>query len=361
MSSLIDRLWYSRNRPLGFLAPLAWLYRRIAASRQRKALAIDVAALAAPVVVVGNITAGGTGKSPLTAWLVIQLRNAGWRPVILSRGYGGKAGHYPFPVNADSDARTAGDEPVMLARATGCSVVVDPQRLRAAHYAIDQNLGNVLVCDDGLQHYALPRDIEIAVFDASRGVGNGASIPVGPLREPVERLRSVDYIILNASSAADTRRHSQFAGVQHNAIYTMSLSPMHLLHLATGVQLPVAKLVGRNIVAVAGIGNPARFFDTLNKLGANVTPRAFADHHRFKLGDLKTDSGQWLVMTAKDAVKCQGFAPDNAYALMIEAQLPAEFGRRLLSQLARWRQQHPNKSGPQTAATVATERDHNHG
>lgn len=361
MSSLIDRLWYSQSRPLGFLAPLAWLYRRIAVSRKRKALALQPPALAVPVVVVGNITAGGTGKSPLTGWLVTQLRNAGWRPVILSRGYGGKARHYPLRVSTDSHATIAGDEPVMLARATGSPVIVDPQRLRAAQYAIDQNLGNVLVCDDGLQHYGLPRDIELAVFDASRGVGNGAGIPVGPLREPVDRLNSVDYIILTGPGASAERRPERFAGVTHNAIYTMTLKPLHLLNLITGEQLSVANLAGKNVLAVAGIGNPARFFDTLNSLGANVTSRAFADHHRFKPGDLKTDAGQWLVMTAKDAVKCQGFAPANAYALMIEAQLPAEFGRRLLKQLARWRRQHPDVSSPQAAAIVTTERDQNDG
>jgi tetraacyldisaccharide 4'-kinase len=361
MSSLVDRLWYSQNRPLGFLAPLAWLYRRIAALRRRKALKDRSPALTAPVVVVGNITAGGTGKSPLTAWIVTQLRNAGWHPVILSRGYGGKSEQYPLFVNADSNARIAGDEPVMLARATGCPVVVDPQRLRAAHYAIDQRLGDVLVCDDGLQHYALPRDIELAVFDASRGLGNGASIPVGPLREPADRLNSVDYIILNGSTGKDTRRQKQFAGVPHRSIYTMNLSPLYLLHLASGARVPLAKLAGQNLLAVAGIGNPARFFATLSSMGAQVRPRAFADHHRFKPSDLKTRTGEWLVMTAKDAVKCQDFAPDNAYALMIEAQLPAEFGRRLLSQLARWRQLHPIKSSPLVAASVATERDHHHG
>lgn len=361
MSSLVDRLWYSKNRPLGFLAPLAWLYRRIAASRRRKALKNLAPALTAPVVVVGNITAGGTGKSPLTAWLVAQLRSAGWNPVILSRGYGGKSARYPLFVDADSDASIAGDEPVMLARATGCPVVVDPQRLRAAHYAIDQKLGDVLVCDDGLQHYALPRDIELAVFDASRGVGNGAGIPVGPLREPAERLYSVDYIILNGPTGANVRRHRQFSGVQHNAIYTMNLNPVHLLHLASGAQVPLTKLAGQNVLAVAGIGNPARFFATLSALGAEVRPRAFADHHRFKLGDLKTNPDEWLVMTAKDAVKCQDFAPKNAYALMVEAQLPAEFGRRLLSQLVRWRQQHPINSGPLAAVSVVTERGQHNG
>lgn len=355
--SLPDLLWYSKSRPLAFLAPLAWLYCRIAASRWRKALAAQAPALMAPVVVVGNITAGGTGKSPLTAWLVTQLRNAGWRPVILSRGYGGKSAQYPLAVAADSNPDIAGDEPVMLARAIKCPVVVDPQRLRAAHYAIDQKLGDVLVCDDGLQHYALPRDIELAVIDASRGLGNGAGIPVGPLREPTERLKTVDYIILNGASEADICHYSQFADAPQSLVYNMNLVPTHLLHLASGAQIPLAELAGKNVLAVAGIGNPARFFATLSALGAEVKPRVFADHHHFKPGDLNTASHEWLVMTAKDAVKCQSFAPDNGYALMIEAQLPAEFGHRLLGQLAHWRQQQSNKSSPQAAASFTSERD----
>lgn len=151
MSSLIDRIWYGKTRPLRFLAPLAWLYQSIAESRRRKAWFAKDDGLPVPVIVVGNITAGGTGKSPLTAWLVKRLSEEGWRPVIISRGYGGKSSSYPLLVTAESDPAVAGDEPVMLALATGMPVVVDPERRRAAAWALDQDLGNVLVCDDGLQ------------------------------------------------------------------------------------------------------------------------------------------------------------------------------------------------------------------
>ncbi len=205
MTSLVDRVWYGRDRPLGWLAPLAWLYRAIGDSRRRKAWELRNEPLPVPVVVVGNITAGGTGKSPLTARLVKEMSAAGWRPVILSRGYGGKSGHYPLLVDSDSDPSAAGDEPVMLAQATGVPVVVDPQRRRGAAFALSRFLGNVLICDDGLQHYALPRDIELAVFDARRGIGNGAMIPVGPLRE--RRCRGCRVSTSSSSTVRKTRIH----------------------------------------------------------------------------------------------------------------------------------------------------------
>ena len=184
MTSLVDRLWYGKGRPLLLLTPLSWLYQAVAEARRRKAVEAHTQKLSVPVVVVGNITAGGTGKSPLTAWLVDVIQAAGWRPVVLSRGYGGNSSDYPLLVTEDTLPSLAGDEPVMLAQATGVPVVVDPDRRRGAAYALNHALGDVLISDDGLQHYRLPRDIELSVFDGSRGVGNGALIPVGPLREP---------------------------------------------------------------------------------------------------------------------------------------------------------------------------------
>ena len=178
MTTLVERVWYSGRRPLWPLYPLVWLYRTISENRRRRAWQAMNERIPVPVVVVGNITAGGTGKSPLTAALTSLLKDQGWQPVILSRGYGGKSDRYPLLVNADTDARIAGDEPVMLAAQSGCPVVVDPDRRRGALWALEQGLGTILVCDDGLQHYRLPRDIELAVFDAARGVGNGALIPV---------------------------------------------------------------------------------------------------------------------------------------------------------------------------------------
>ena len=334
MTSLVHRLWYGKGRPLAFLAPLAWLFRTVAEVRRRKAWEALAQPLPVPVVVVGNITAGGTGKSPLTAWLVSRTQAAGWRPVILRRGDGGLSSRYPLLVTADTDAAQAGDEPVMLARATGCPVVVDPQRRRGAGYALDNQLGNLLICDDGLQHYRLPRDVELAVFDGNRGLGNGAVIPVGPLREPVERLTSVDFVVVNngADLSAPARLDS-FAGVDHPDIHSMTLTPSRLSNLNTGETRDLECLRGQLVRAVAGIGHPQRFFDTLSGLGAVVTEAPFPDHHRFKPGDLNADSGEWVVMTAKDAVKCQGFAPDNAWVLSVEARLPEAFAMAVLARI----------------------------
>jgi len=334
MTSLVDRLWYGNSRPLRWLAPLSWLYRAVTEQRRRRAWNERHQDLAVPVVVVGNITAGGTGKSPLTARLVAAMSAAGWRPVILSRGYGGKSGQYPLPVTVDTDPALAGDEPVMLAQITGVPVLVDPQRLRAARYALSHGLGNVLICDDGLQHYALARDIELAVFDSARGVGNGAIIPVGPLREPVSRLAGVDFVLVNgASPGSGDGRLESFADIRHPGLFTMNLRPARLVHLVSGRQASVSELQGREVRALAGIGNPARFFDTLRELGAKVRERALPDHHRFTPGDLDSRPGEWLVMTAKDAVKCRKFAPDNAWYLTVEAEVPEAFVEEFLALL----------------------------
>lgn len=322
MTAWVDRLWYGRGRPLWPLYPLAWLYRLIAEHRRRAAWQALRSPIPVPVVVVGNITAGGTGKSPLTAMLAQRLVQEGWRPVILTRGYGGKSGQYPLQVLPDTSAAEAGDEPVMLSAQSGCPVVVDPDRRRGALWALEGKLGDIMLCDDGLQHYRLPRDIELAVFDGQRGLGNGALIPVGPLRETPQRLESVDFVITNGG------RLSQ---LDHPQQYTMSLVPTGLRHLVTGRTLAVEAINNKEVVAVAGIGNPGRFFDTLRNLGAQVTERALADHHRFRPEDLSCGQDQWLVMTAKDAVKCRQLAPQNAWVLDVEARLPDAFCRAFVA------------------------------
>ncbi len=334
MSNVIDRLWYGQKRPLSILAPLAWLYRAISESRRRKAWQAQSESLPVPVVVVGNITVGGTGKSPLTARLVECMRQKGWQPVILSRGYGGKSDSYPLLVKEGTPAGVCGDEPLMLSLATGCPVVVDPQRLRGARWALEHGLGNVLICDDGLQHYRLPRDIELAVFDAQRGIGNGALLPVGPLREPVDRLNSVDFVILNGAEFPATGESiDEFASTEHSDIHAMALRPASLVNINSGETRAPEALNGKPVRGVAGIGNPGRFFDTLRLLGAHVQEEAFPDHHRFRPEDLASGAGEWLVMTAKDAVKCRGFAPDNAWVLTVDACLSEPFEQRFLERL----------------------------
>lgn len=336
MTSLVDRLWYGKGRPLLALTPLSWLYRAIAESRRRKAVEAHTQTLSVPVVVVGNITAGGTGKSPLTAWLVNAMQSAGWRPVVLSRGYGGYSSDYPLLVTEDTLPSLAGDEPVMLAQATGVPVVVDPDRLRGAAYALDNALGDVLISDDGLQHYRLPRDIELSVFDGSRGVGNGALIPVGPLREPVDRLETVDFVIVNGATVSDDEGRvppEALSGIEHPHMYAMDLQPTRLVNLKTGETRSPETLMGQKIRSIAGIGNPTRFFDTLKALGAKQIAVPFPDHHRFRPEDLGTESGHLLVMTAKDGVKCRSFAPDNAWVLYVEARMPEAFSKAVLEKL----------------------------
>ncbi|WP_404362073.1 tetraacyldisaccharide 4'-kinase [Marinobacter sp.] len=326
MTGWVDRLWYGSGRPLWILWPLAWLYLWISRRRRRQALAARarLPPLSAPVIVVGNITVGGTGKSPLTAWLTDCLREEGWRPVILSRGYGGKSRAYPLKVGAGTQVEEAGDEPLMLFRHTGCPVVVDPRRTRAARWALDQGLGDVLVCDDGLQHYALPRDIELAVFDGKRGLGNGAPIPVGPLRERPERLKNVDFVVANGQAVEG------ISGVHQ---YVMELKPETLRNLRSGEVRPVDCLNGKAVRAVAGIGNPDRFFSTLRSLGARVRPLPLPDHHRFSPQDLAIDPGEQLVMTAKDGVKCGRLAHHDCWVLEVRAILPEEFRKALLQRL----------------------------
>ncbi|WP_100639677.1 tetraacyldisaccharide 4'-kinase [Marinobacter salexigens] len=336
MSGLVDRLWYGKGRPLFLLTPFSWLYRSVAEARRRKATREYTQKLPVPVVVVGNITAGGTGKSPLTAWLVNTMRAAGWHPVVLSRGYGGKVSDLPLLVTQDTLPFIAGDEPVMLAQATGAPVVVDPDRRRGAAFVIDNALGDVLISDDGLQHYKLPRDIEISVFDGTRGVGNGALIPVGPLREPLSRLDTVDFVIVNGAAKADGAGRvppEAMADIKHPHMYAMNLQPTRLVNLKTGETRSPESLQGQKIRAIAGIGNPTRFFDTLKALGAKLIAVPFPDHHRFRPEDLGSEAGHMLVMTAKDGVKCKSFAPDNAWVLHVEASLPEAFSEAVLEQL----------------------------
>lgn len=327
MAGLAETLWYRQRRPLWPLLPLSWLYQRVARNRRQR-LQAEARPLPVPVIVVGNITAGGTGKSPLTAWLSDYLAEQGWRPVILSRGYGSdRPADSPMVVTPDSDPVHAGDEPVMLAIQTGRPVVVHPRRLESARLVLDQDLGNLLLCDDGLQHYYLDRDLELAVFDGARGIGNGAGLPVGPLRELPERLREVDFVVVNGEATGPVPAHPDR--------YAMTLEPSRVRNLATGETQSPDWLRGRDCDALAGIGNPQRFFDQLTALGATVEGRAFADHHRYTERDIATGDNRPLLMTAKDAVKIRPFAHDQCWVLEVEPTLPPDFGPALEQALHR--------------------------
>ncbi|MFD2190163.1 tetraacyldisaccharide 4'-kinase [Pistricoccus aurantiacus] len=318
--SLEDRIvaaWYREARWLKLFRPLSILYRYLVNRRRQHYHKGKKTVWRAPVpvIVVGNITVGGTGKSPLVAWLARFLKERGWRPGILSRGYGGRSEVYPLLVTDTTAVEACGDEPAMLAAQTGVPVMVDPDRPRGARRLLEENC-NILLSDDGLQHLALGRDIELVVVDGERGFGNRRCLPEGPLREPLSRLATVDALIVNGKLRVPPSEN----------YFTMALVPIRWRYLRDDSIRPVTPLpFAREVHAVAGIGNPARFFATLEALGLEPVVHGFADHHRYRPQDLRFDgtpdqSAMPIVMTAKDAVKCRGFADERYWALEIEAQ-----------------------------------------
>lgn len=315
----IERHWQSRNFLSNLLAPLGALYCGVASLRrlayQRRWL--QVQALPVPVVVVGNLTVGGTGKTPLVIWLCELLRRDGYRPGVVSRGYGGNSRLWPLDVTAATDPVAAGDEPVMIAEATGCPVVAGPDRVAAARAIIAKHRVNIVVSDDGLQHYRLGRDIEICVVDGARRFGNGRCLPAGPLREPVTRLKHADLIVTNGNAQAGE--------------YGMRMVVRSLRHLPSGKRKPVGEFPrDAPIHAVAGTGNPSRFFALLREQGFRIEEHAFPDHHRFRPRDLEFSGEAPIVMTTKDAVKCRAFATGRHWALEVSAEPAPEFAKRLL-------------------------------
>ena len=305
--------------------PLAGLFLVLAGLRRLayRFRLLPVHRLPVPVIVVGNISVGGTGKTPLSLWLVRTLQLAGWRPGIISRGYGG---HHPgpSPVRTDSDPAEVGDEPLLLARRAGVPVWIGRRRaeagggLLAAHPEV-----NVLIADDGLQHYALARDLEIAVVDGVRRFGNGWPLPAGPLRELPGRLDAVDAVVVQDGDVDWLRVQAP--------VYRMQLEPTRLRHLRdAGRTVPLDWLVGRRVQAVAGIGHPERFFTLLKRLGAEVHPHPFPDHHDFRERDLPEGT---VVMTEKDAVKCAVFARPDDWVLEVDAVVDPGLQTRILNLL----------------------------
>jgi tetraacyldisaccharide 4'-kinase len=319
------RYWYRRGLLAWLLWPASVLFRIAVAVRRLMywLRLLPSAHPGIPVIVVGNLTAGGTGKTPLVIWIAEHLKRKGWSPAIVSRGYGARV-ETPRAATIADDAATVGDEPIVLSRRSGCPVWVGPDRvaviktLRDAHPDVD-----VLVLDDGLQHYRLRRDLEIAVVDA-RGFGNGFLLPAGPLREPASRLRSVDGVVAHGAAAVKG--------------YAMSLrgDTLHRMTDAADRRLASA-FAGQKVHAVAGIGEPNRFFLHLARLGVKVTPHPFPDHHRLTPKELDFGDQAPVLMTEKDAVKLRSAAtPDvmqNWWVLPVTAELDAAFGDWLSEKL----------------------------
>ncbi len=279
-----------------------------------------------PVVVVGNLVAGGSGKTPLTIALVERLRAAGWTPGVASRGYGREEASTPRWVEAGTDPRQGGDEPVLIASRTGLKVRVDADRVAAAKALVAEGC-DIVVCDDGLQHYRLARDLEIEVIDGGRRYGNGRLLPAGPLREPPERGTTCDFRVLNAGNSPDI-----VAGFGE---WPMWLQPGQARPLLGGRAQPLSAFAGQRVHAVAGIGDPERFFSLLRGHGIGVVPHAFADHHRYDAEDLRFGSDLPVLMTEKDAVKCRAFAGERWYSVGIDACLPEAFWIALLDRVSK--------------------------
>ena len=285
--------------------------------------------LVTPVIVVGNISVGGTGKTPLLIALVKWLQQQGFNPGVISRGYGGKANYYPYLLNAQSTATEAGDEPVAIYQQTGCAVCVGPDRVAAARRLEDENC-DVLLSDYGLQHYRLGRDIEIAVVDGQRGLGNGWRLPVGPLREPKSRLKTVDWVVVNSPI-----EQFKLPGLEDLFYIPMHVCAQDFINLQSGKKVSLNELSSVQVNAVAGIGNPQRFYNTLTELGLTPKLHAFPDHHAYTEHDFQFANDLPVVMTEKDAVKCREFAQPNWFYLPITASLPDSFWQALQQKLER--------------------------
>jgi tetraacyldisaccharide 4'-kinase len=325
LSRRIQQGWYDGHFLLWLLLPVSLLFQGLVSIRRQAYLngRKTVVASPCPVIVVGNINVGGSGKSPLVIWLAEKLKSEGYRPGIVSRGYGGKAPFYPFLVDARSEPAQVGDEPWMIQRRTGLPCVVDPDRPRGIRYLYESQACDVVISDDGLQHYAMARDIEIVVLDGQRKLGNGLCLPAGPLREPASRLDSVDFVVVNGGEKTD--KH-----------HTMQLEASGLFALKdfVCVNKQGERLRGNEDVhAVAGIGNPQRFFDTLTALGYRVDPHPFPDHYPFSSRDLDFGDGNKIILTEKDAVKCLGFHNKNIYYLRVDARLDVLFWPALQGKL----------------------------
>jgi tetraacyldisaccharide 4'-kinase len=307
---VLRRAWYLDAWWLHLLRPLEWMYRAAGALR-RVCYRIGLFATyrpEKPLVVVGNIDVGGTGKTPVVIALVEALHRCGIRVGVVCRGYGAGRGLFPHIVRADSTPEQCGDEALLIYSRTQCPCVAAPSRVVAVQTLLRDFAVDVVISDDGLQHYALERDIEIIVYDALSGFGNGRCLPAGPLREPVRRLESADFVLARHGSGVGNRVSYRVDGlVNVLSAQLRDVSPLGL---------------GRDVHAIAGVGQPEQFFDALRALDFTPQTRIFPDHHRYSTTDLSALTGMPILMTEKDAVKCRALVGDNAWYLKVSADLP---------------------------------------
>ncbi len=317
MRDLVLHAWQKKNAlfylvQVLILVPLSWVFSVLVALRRRfyQCGILKSHALAVPVIVVGNINMGGSGKTPVVMWLVEQLKSSGYQPGVISRGYGGHVSA-PTSVNANSHASEVGDEPLLIAKRCACPVFVSANRVAAGEALLIAHPDcNIIISDDGLQHYRLKRDVEIAVVNDDALAGS-CLLPAGPMREPLARLNEVDAIVFNGKKTIDSAFELQLVGTQFYHLQNPNL------------KAKASDFAGKNIKAIAGIGKPERFFEHLRHLGLTFAGMGFDDHHAFTAQDLEKLQCDALLMTEKDAVKCASFAQSHYWVLPIEADIDA--------------------------------------
>jgi tetraacyldisaccharide 4'-kinase len=329
----LERYWYRVSTFHLLLWPLSLLFAALAALRRllyRSGL-LAVTHLRVPVIVVGNISVGGTGKTPLVIRLAQLLREHGYKPGIVCRGYGGSV-NAPQHAMAGSNPHLVGDEAVLLARRSDCPVWVGARRTAAARALLAAHPDcDVIVSDDGLQHYALGRDVELAVIDGERGFGNGMLLPAGPLREPVRRLKRVAALVINGAALFPREI------LPHEvATFDMSMSGRTFYNLLNPQrQAGPERFAGQHVHAVAAIGNPQRFFSHLQQLGLSFVAHPFPDHHAFEAADFAFSDSEAVIMTEKDAVKCERLGNENFWALQVDAAIDPALGELVLHKLGK--------------------------
>ncbi len=334
MEQWLTQKWYREPAGPSLLAPIAWLYGLLCRIR-RQAYSrgwLRVYSAGKPVIVVGNLTVGGTGKTPLVAWLADRLAASGLKVGIVSRGHG-RSKRAPQVVHVESDWRAVGDEPLLLHRLTGCDTVVARDRVEGARELV--RLGaDVVIADDGLQHLRLARDCEIVVIDGARGFGNGRLLPAGPLREPAVRARSAGIVVVNGAAEHASLVEAQRGFAQPFLQMCLVGGEAQRLDGLAGPR-PLEDFSGERVHAVAGIGNPGRFFRDLRARGIDVVEHPFADHHPFEPADLTFGDGLAVLMTEKDAVKCRSFADPRLWYVPVAARFSEQHGRELLDRVMR--------------------------
>lgn len=324
MSCELDRYWYRQS--LHFftlvLLPLSWLFAAIVFLRRRlySAGILKVHKAHVPLIVVGNITVGGTGKTPFVMWLANYLRNRGYKPGIVSRGVGGIKHRKPHQVSLEDQAAFVGDEALLIVKNTQCPMVVAVDRVAAVNHLLANSDCNIIISDDGLQHYRMGRDLQIALVDGMRRMGNRKLLPAGPLREPVSRLREMDFVVVNGGTDRD--------------IHRMSVSIDKFVSVADETKsLGGNEFKNKRVHAMAAIGHPQRFFVSLRNMGLTIDEHSYPDHYLYQVSDFNFQDKLPILMTEKDAMKCAAFADERFWYVRVSVKMNEIFERDLIKSL----------------------------